>query len=247
MTEDDQLMIRIQSGELRAFDELVEKYQGPLIGFFFRNTRDSQISEDLSQETLLRVYNQSWDYLPQGRFRGWMYRVARNLMIDNIRRQSHDALIKAYTGKQADEDDSLNRLASEVVSPEEKANVKELALITKRAAEVARQGLVSRSGGGVICCVRVWLDVDFAWCIRFVEMGLGNEDRPVRKPFANARQSFDDTILLAVHGAHDGDGAMARAFSDGEIIGRVVGCFADAARVEKTDQRGFRRQFVDVR
>jgi len=34
MTEDDQLMIRIQSGDLRAFDELVEKYQGPLIGFF---------------------------------------------------------------------------------------------------------------------------------------------------------------------------------------------------------------------
>ncbi|WP_339734190.1 sigma-70 family RNA polymerase sigma factor [uncultured Gimesia sp.] len=129
MNEDDQLMIRIQSGELRAFDELVEKYQGPLIGFFFRNTRDSQLSEDLSQETLLRVYNQSWDYLPQGRFRGWMYRVARNLMIDSIRRQSHDALVKAYTGKMADDDDSLNRLASEVVSPEEKANIKELALI----------------------------------------------------------------------------------------------------------------------
>lgn len=129
MTEDDQLMIRIQSGDLRAFDELVDKYQGPLIGFFFRNIRDSQLSEDLSQETLLRVYNQSWDYIPQGRFRGWMYRVARNLMIDSIRRQSHDALVKAYTGKKTDEDDSLNRLASEVVSPEEKANIKELALI----------------------------------------------------------------------------------------------------------------------
>jgi RNA polymerase sigma-70 factor, ECF subfamily len=129
MTEDDQLMIRIQSGDLRAFDELVEKYQGPLIGFFFRNCRDSQRSEDLSQETLLRVYNQAWDYLPQGRFRGWMYRVARNLLIDSIRRQSHDALIKAYTGKQADEEDSLNRLACEVISPEENANIKELALI----------------------------------------------------------------------------------------------------------------------
>ena len=118
MTEDDQLMIRIQSGDLRAFDELVEKYQGPLIGFFFRNCRDSQRSEDLSQETLLRVYNQAWNYLPQGRFRGWMYRVARNLLIDSIRRQSHDALIKAYTGKQADDEDSLNRLACEVISPE---------------------------------------------------------------------------------------------------------------------------------
>ena len=95
MTEDDQLMVRIQSGDTRAFEELVDRYQAPLIGFFFRNTRDTQLSEDLAQETLLRVYNQSWDYLPVGRFRGWMYRIGRNLMIDNIRRQSHDALVKA--------------------------------------------------------------------------------------------------------------------------------------------------------
>ncbi|MCH8922627.1 MAG: RNA polymerase subunit sigma-70, partial [Planctomycetes bacterium] len=94
---DDQLMISIQNGDSRAFEELVERHQGPLIGFFFRNTRDLQLSEDLTQQTLLRVYSQSWDYLPVGRFKGWMYRIARNLMIDNFRRGSHDALVKAVT------------------------------------------------------------------------------------------------------------------------------------------------------
>src|SRR5262249_45109611 len=79
--DDDQLMICIQSGDSRAFDELVERYQGQLIGFFYRNTRDMQFSEDLTQETLLRVFNQSWDYLPVGKFRAWMYRIARNLLI----------------------------------------------------------------------------------------------------------------------------------------------------------------------
>ena len=95
MTEDDQLMIRIQNGDSCAFDELVSVHQRPLIGFFYRNTRDTQLSEDLTQETLLRVYNQSWDYLAQGRFKGWMFRIARNLLIDNVRKQSHDALVKA--------------------------------------------------------------------------------------------------------------------------------------------------------
>jgi len=127
MTEDDQLMVRIQSGDQKAFEGLVDRYQGPLIGFFFRNTRDAQLSEDLTQETLLRVYNQAWDYLPLGKFRGWMYRIARNLMIDSIRRQSHDALVKAHTGKRDDEDDALARLISEVLPPEERAHHRELA------------------------------------------------------------------------------------------------------------------------
>lgn len=128
MTDDDQLMIRIQSGETRAFDEIVENHQGPLLGFFFRNTRDAQLSEDLAQETLLRVYNQSWDYLPVGKFRAWMYRIARNLMIDNVRKQSHDALVKAAKGRyDKDGDDLLARLVGEVLSPEERAKQRELA------------------------------------------------------------------------------------------------------------------------
>lgn len=125
-TEDDQLMIRIQSGDAAAFEELMDEHQGPLIGFFFRNTRDRQAAEDLAQETLLRVYNQSWDYLPLGRFRAWMYRIGRNLLIDSVRRQSHDALVKAVLGKKEDEDDGLARLAGEVLPPIEKAQQREL-------------------------------------------------------------------------------------------------------------------------
>ncbi len=124
--DDDQLMIELQAGNSRAFEELVERYQAPLIGFFFRNTRDRQMSEDLTQETLLRVYNQAWDYLPLGRFRGWMYRIARNLMIDSIRRQSHDALIRAVQSRDED-DNALARLVGEVTSPEDRAQMRELA------------------------------------------------------------------------------------------------------------------------
>ncbi len=127
MTEDDQLMIRIQSGDRLAFEELVDRYQSALIGFFIRNVRDRQLSEDLTQDTLLRVYTQAWHYLPLGKFRGWMYRVARNLMIDNVRRRSHDALVRSYSGKANDEDDSLMRQAGEVLSPGEVAQHRELA------------------------------------------------------------------------------------------------------------------------
>ncbi len=135
MADDDQLMIRVQSGDATAFEALVERYQGPLLGFFVRNTRDRYLAEDLTQETLLKVYDQSWNYLPRGRFRGWMYRIARNLMIDDIRRRSHDALIRAVKGHKVDEDDALARLAGAFLSPDECASAHELSELVDNALE----------------------------------------------------------------------------------------------------------------
>jgi len=126
--DDDQLLIAIQSGETAAFEELVDRYRSPLMGFFYRQTRDRQFSEDLTQETLLRIYNQSWDYIPTGRFRGWMYTIARNLLIDNLRRRSNDALIQAVKADSTEFDTPvLARIAADVAGPAERADVQELA------------------------------------------------------------------------------------------------------------------------
>lgn len=134
---DDQLMLRMQTGDSVAFEMLVARHQQPLISFFIRNIRDVQQAEDLTQETLLRVFNQCWDYLPRGRFRGWMYRIARNLMIDNIRKQSHDALIKAYKGKAEDDEiDVLASIADEMQTPWEKANLNELKFLVDETLDL---------------------------------------------------------------------------------------------------------------
>lgn len=125
--EDDQLVLALQGGDESAFATLVTKYGGQLFGFFLRNTRDRQLAEDLVQETLLKVYNQAWDYLPRGKFRGWMYRIARNLMIDDHRRRSHDALIRASRGASEDGEDAMARVVSELLPPQEVASGHELA------------------------------------------------------------------------------------------------------------------------
>lgn len=123
--EDDELMLRLQGGDRTAFDRLVEKHQSALIGFFIRHLGDAQLGEDLTQETLLRVYQQSWDYLPRGCFRGWMFRIARNLLIDNTRRRSHDALVRAVRSRPTvhddDDDDGLSQVAEHEPNPEDRA------------------------------------------------------------------------------------------------------------------------------
>jgi RNA polymerase sigma-70 factor (ECF subfamily) len=137
--DDDQLMIDMQSGLSQAFETLVERYEQPLINFFFTNTRDRQFAEDLTQETLLRVYDQAWDYLPTGRFRGWMYRIARNLLIDNIRRRSHDALVRSVRGT-GDENCVLASLAEEVAQPQDSADTRELArMVDELLAELPEE------------------------------------------------------------------------------------------------------------
>ncbi|MCA8983865.1 MAG: sigma-70 family RNA polymerase sigma factor [Planctomycetaceae bacterium] len=133
--DNDRLMIRLQEGDANAFTELVGQHQSPLHGYFLRNTRDWQLSEDLSQETLLRVYNQAWDYLPVGRFKPWMYRIARNLLIDSVRKRSHDALIRAFQAQNDEADSGLSRIAGELLTAEQQAGQREFAGIVDQLLE----------------------------------------------------------------------------------------------------------------
>lgn len=131
-SEDDQRMIRLQEGDSAAFNELVSLWQGPLFGFFIRNTRDEHLSEDLVQETLLRLYRNCWDYLPKGLFKGFLFRIARNLIIDHSRRTSHDVLIRSVrgraVGRDGEEFDLMQLVPCDIASPLDRAAEQEVAL-----------------------------------------------------------------------------------------------------------------------
>jgi RNA polymerase sigma-70 factor (ECF subfamily) len=129
--EDDVLMHRLQGGDEAAFTELVQRHQSPLIGFFNRQLRDWQLAEDLSQETLLRIHATAWDYLPRGAFKAWMYRIARNLLIDTTRRRAHDCLVHAAKGNRQEDDreQMIARLSDELPLPDEQFERREIARV----------------------------------------------------------------------------------------------------------------------
>ena len=71
----------------RAFDRLVVKYQSPIRRFFLNQTLgDSQLSDDLAQDTFVKAYKNIRQFQGRSGFSTWLYRIAYNVFYDHRRR-----------------------------------------------------------------------------------------------------------------------------------------------------------------
>lgn len=71
----------------KAFDRLVVKYQSPIRRFFLNQTMgDSQLSNDLAQDTFLKAYTHITQFQGTANFSTWLYRIAYNTLYDYVRR-----------------------------------------------------------------------------------------------------------------------------------------------------------------
>lgn len=84
--KDDEIARRIARADPAAFDALFDRYAGPLLGYLRGMTGDRQTAEDLLQETMLRVFRRIGKYEERGAFRSWVFRIATNLAITELRR-----------------------------------------------------------------------------------------------------------------------------------------------------------------
>src|ERR1039458_8848231 len=85
---DAALMLRVKQGDTAAFATLVEKYKQPLFNFICRTLRDETESEDLAQNVFLQVYKSRQRYERTAKFSTWLFTIARNLCLNEIRRRS---------------------------------------------------------------------------------------------------------------------------------------------------------------
>ena len=75
---DQQLVERVQSGDKRAFDLLVLKYQHKIIAVVHRYVRDSADVQDVVQEAFIKAYRALENFRGESAFYTWMYRIAVN-------------------------------------------------------------------------------------------------------------------------------------------------------------------------
>ena len=86
--DDVQRMLAVKAGDMQAFDALVLSHQRAVTAFFDRLLNSPGLAEEMAQEVFCRIYQHREDYEPRAAFTTYLYRVAKNLWIDHVRRKA---------------------------------------------------------------------------------------------------------------------------------------------------------------
>ncbi len=85
------LIRAIAGGEDAAFEELVKRYQAPIITFIYRHIGDLYSAHDLAQEVFLRIFQAAPRFEPKARVSSWVFRIAYNLCANELKRRKRMA------------------------------------------------------------------------------------------------------------------------------------------------------------
>src|SRR5690242_5203929 len=84
--EDVRLMRLVSRGDMRAFEELVERHQALVAGTVARMLGSNSDVEDIAQQVFIRVWKSARRYVPRAKFTTWLLKITRNLVFNELRR-----------------------------------------------------------------------------------------------------------------------------------------------------------------
>ena len=132
--DDHRLVSKIREGDELAFQELVRRYRNPITNYVYRMIDDYDRAVDLSQETFVRVYMSVDRYQATYSFSTYIYRIAHNLAITELRQRKRRRLIPLPTFFSDKESEEI-----EVELPDDRQIQADAALIAdERRAAVTR-------------------------------------------------------------------------------------------------------------
>ena len=94
---DHRLLEATREGDDAAFAELVRRYRNQITNYVYRMTNDYDLAVDLAQETFMRVYAAADRYQSSYAFSTYIYRIATNLAISELRRRKRRRLVSLST------------------------------------------------------------------------------------------------------------------------------------------------------
>ncbi len=84
---DQEIVALARAGEEAAYRELIRRYQRPVFSLLYRMVGDRELAEDLTQETFIKALNALASYRPEFKFSSWIFKIANNAAIDQLRRR----------------------------------------------------------------------------------------------------------------------------------------------------------------
>ena len=128
-TSDEELMRRCGEGDMSAFELIVLRYEDAIFNFIYHFLADYHRSQDVSQETFLRVLRNADRYKSSNNFKTWLYKIAVNLCKNELRNRSRRKTLSLN-----DPDiDIENLILDHHVSPDEAYERKEMRELIKNA------------------------------------------------------------------------------------------------------------------
>lgn len=144
---DEDVMEKLQEGNIQAFDIIVERYKDRLHNFLYRYTHDHQDCEDLVQETFLRVYRSRQSYVRIAKLSTWMYTIALNLARTMYKKKQRMTTISMHADP-SDPDDREFEIEDTVILQDDrlhqKMSVKQLEKALMKLNDDFREVIVLR-------------------------------------------------------------------------------------------------------
>jgi RNA polymerase sigma-70 factor (ECF subfamily) len=128
-------MIEFQEGNKKSFEELIRRYFPRLLNFINRYIGDRQRAEDLTQEVFIRVYKSAAKYKAQSKFQTWIFTIAKNLSVNELRRNKFKMLSLEQTLSTPGGEIRLQWQDSNAVGPDHEALFNERAIAVKSAID----------------------------------------------------------------------------------------------------------------
>ena len=135
---DLQLVERTVAGDLRAYDLLVIKYQRRIERLIGRMVRDTDLVQDIAQETFLRAFRALHQFRGDAQFYTWLYRIAVNTAKKFLMDLKRDPLIYEGAMRSNDDENETSRIGQELTNdetPETVLAAREIATAVNAAME----------------------------------------------------------------------------------------------------------------
>jgi len=134
---DARLMLEFQAGDLVAFELLFSRHSRAIVNFAYRFVRNREVAEELAQEVFIKVYDAGRNYRAEAKFTTWLYRIATNVCLNEIRRPQFRAPHQSLDTPASDDPDDRPPEIEDTArpSPEKQLERRGLRDLLKRALD----------------------------------------------------------------------------------------------------------------
>ncbi len=134
---DHALIEATKGGDEAAFGEIMDRYRSPITNYLYRFLNDYEEAVDLAQETFVRVYFAIDRYHTQFAFSTYIYRIATNLAISEIRRRKRRRLMSLTGLFQAEDDTQVE------FQPPDKRKLQDVELVDDERSQVIARAIAA--------------------------------------------------------------------------------------------------------